>query len=302
MLPQLHMLVTSRFFGKKFARNTKKIVSKKRGSREQILMTGRFVTPFNVRGSTNNPNHNYMDPKASNQSGQTVVLAEQNHNCNPPAKWAALVEDKFVPAPQRRVEVQMLKAQASIPAGNILVRDLGGEHDVPLNDNQMIDLAEGNVFYAVPACDAPKPTGHHAPPKLAFFVDDRPEETLRADQTGLTLRELFGFAPEVHLFRDYESPNDKPIGLNDPVGFADGPVFYTRRQPHVITIKINNTDYEVHEHVMSVKELKKLAGISLADVLVKIANNEMKQLDDNGTVELHCGDVFVSHPRDNASS
>lgn len=244
-----------------------------------------------------------MDAKTDNQSGQAVVLAEQNHNCSPPAKWAAVVEDKFVPAPQRRVEVQVLKAQASIPAGNILVRDLGGEHDVPLDNGQMIDLAEGNVFYAVPACNAPKPTGHHAPPKLAFFVDDRPEETLRADQTGLTLRELFGFTPEVLLFRDYESPNDKSIGPDDSVAFADGPVFYTRRHhPHSITIKINNTAYEVHERVMSVKELKKLAGIPLADVLVKIVNNEMQQLDDNGTVELHCGDVFVSHPRDNASS
>ena len=43
------MLVTFRFFGKKFAGMPNKIVSKKRGSGEQILMTGRFVTPFNVR-------------------------------------------------------------------------------------------------------------------------------------------------------------------------------------------------------------------------------------------------------------
>ncbi len=235
--------------------------------------------------------------------GQADALAEQKQQCNPPAKWAAIIDDKFVPAPQRRVEVKVLKAQASIPAGNILVRDLGGEHDVPLSDDHVVDLAEGNVFYAVPACEAPKPTGHHASPKLAFFVDDRPEETLRADQTGRTLRELFGFTPEVLLFRDYESPNDKPVGLDEPVSFSDGPVFYTRRhQPHTITITINGKPYEVHEHVMSVKELKKLAGIPLADVLVKIVNNEMKPLDDNGTVELHCGDVFVSHPRDNASS
>lgn len=243
-----------------------------------------------------------MNAKLETNS-QADALAKPKEQCNPPAKWAAVVDDKFVPTPQRRIEVKVLKTQASIPADNVLVRDLGGEHDVPLNDDQVLDLAEGNVLYAVPACEAPKPTGHHAAPKMAFFVDDRPEETLRADQTGRTLRELFGFTPEVLLYRDYQSPNDKLIGLDEAVGFADGPVFYSRRHhPSTITIKINNTDYEVHEHVMSVKELKKLAGIPLADVLVKVVNNEMKQLDDNGTVELHCGDVFVSHPRDNASS
>jgi hypothetical protein len=45
-----------------------------------------------------------------------------------------------------------------------------------------------------------------------------------------------------------------------------------------------------------------LAGIPLADVLDKIVDGQMVPLDDNATVELHCGEVFVSHPRDNASS
>jgi hypothetical protein len=164
-------------------------------------------------------------------------------------------------------------------------------------------LAEGNVFYAVSECDAPKPTGQHTPPKLAFFVDDRPEETLRSEQTGRMVRELFGFTMDVLLFRDYQSPNDKPIGLDDVFSFADGPVFYTRR-PHrlTITIKINGTDYVFHEASVSVQELKKRAGIPLADVLTKIVNSQMVPLDDNAVVELHCGEVFVSHPRDNASS
>ena len=297
------MLVTSRFFGKKFAGNARKIFSKKKGSSEQILMTGRFVTPFNVRKHESPGDHKIMGSLVQNQPGQADALAEHNKPCTSPAKWAAVIDDKFVPAPQRRVEVKVLRDQAGAPAGNILVRDLGGEHDVALNDSQIIDLAEGNVFYVLPACKAPKPTGHHAAPKLAFFVDDRPEETLRAGQTGLTLRELFGFTSEVLLYRDYESPNDRLIGLEDLVGFADGPVFYTRRHHrHTITIKINNTDYEVPQHVLAVKELKKLAGIPLADVLVKIVNNQMQPLDDNGTVELHCGDVLISHPRDNASS
>ncbi len=219
------------------------------------------------------------------------------------AKWAAVVEDKFVLAPQQRVEVQVLKDQAGIISGQVLVRDLGGEHDIALKDDQIVDLAEGNVFYSVDECDAPKPTGQHASPKLAFFVDDRPEETLRGEQTGRMVRELFNFTLDVLLFRDYQSPNDKAIGLDEVVRFADGPVFYTRR-PHqlTITVKINGKDYVFHQASASVQELKKRAGIPLADVLTKIVNSQMVPLDDNAVVELQCGEVFVSHPRDNASS
>ena len=235
--------------------------------------------------------------------GQANDLAKEQKPCGPQPKWAARIEDQYTPAPQRMVKVQVLMDQANVAPGSVLVRDLGGEHDVALNREQVIDLAEGNVFYVVPECEAPRPTGHQAPPKLAFVVDDRPEETLRADQTGRTLRELFGFTPEVHLFRDYESPNDEAIGLDEPVRFADGPVFYTRRhKPHMVTITINGKAYELHQEKASVKELKQLAGIPLADVLVKIVNGQMVPLDDNAVVELHCGEVFVSHPRDNASS
>ena len=140
--------------------------------------------------------------------GQANELAKQQQPCGQQPKWAARIEDQYTRAPQRRVKVQVLMDQANLAPGSVLVRDLGGEHDVALNREQVIDLAEGNVFYVVPECDAPKPTGQHALPKLAFVVDDRPEETLRGDQTGRTLRELFGFTLEVQLFRDYESPNE----------------------------------------------------------------------------------------------
>jgi hypothetical protein len=71
---------------------------------------------------------------------------------------------------------------------------------------------------------------------------------------------------------------------------------------HTVTITINGKPYELHQKNAPVRELKKLAGIPLADVLVQIVNGQMVPLDDNAVVELHCGDVFVSHPRDNASS
>jgi len=236
-------------------------------------------------------------------TGQANDLAKQERHCAPEPKWAAVIDDQNIPAPRRTVRVRVLLEQVSARPGEVLVRDLNSEHDVALNPEQEIDLAEGNVFYIVPECDAPKPTGGHASAKLAFVVDDRPEETPRANETGRTLRDLFGLTPEVLLFRDYHSPHDQPIGLDDVVRFEDGPVFYTRRhKPLTVTITINGKAYELHQEKASVVELKKLAGIPLADVLVKIVNGQMVALDDNAVVELHCGEVFVSHPRDNASS
>ncbi len=235
--------------------------------------------------------------------GQANDLAKPEQPCAAEAKWAAVIDDQNIPAPRRHLKVQVLLEQANAKPGEVLVRDLNSEHDVALQPEQEIDLAEGNVFYVVPGCEVPKPASGHAPAKLAFVVDDRPEETPRANETGRTLRDLFGLAPEVLLFRDYQSPHDQPIGLDDVVRFEDGPVFYTRRhKPFTVTITINGKAYELHQEKASVVELKKLAGIPLADVLVKIVNGQMVPLDDNAVVELHCGEVFVSHPRDNASS
>jgi len=245
--------------------------------------------------------------KTENQvMGQAETLAEQNNNRGPQAKWAARVDDQLVEALERKVKVQVLKDQAELPPGHILVRDLNGEHDVPLNEDQVVDLAEGNVFYAVPACDAPKGTGHQAPPKLAFFVDDRPAETMRPNQTGKTLREMFELTLDVPLFRDYQSPHDAPVALDAPANFMDGPVFYTRRiEPLTIKITINGPThvYELHERVVEVKKLKQMAGIPLADDLARVVEGQIsKPLDDNGTVEVHCGDAFVSYPKGSCSS
>ncbi len=241
-----------------------------------------------------------------NTQEKTVGASQVNQDkrSGPVAKWAAKIEDQYIPAPGRRVKVSVLKVQANISPAKTLVRDLGGGHDMALRDEQVIDLAEGNVFYAVDACNSPKGGGGHAKPKLAFFVDDRPEETPRSDQTGRTLRELFGFTPDVLLYRDYDSPQDLLIGLDDPVLFQDGPVFYTRRHhgPHTINITINGDPYTLHEHKVSVKKLKQMAKIPLADELARVVDGQLVPLDDNATVEVKCGDAFHSHPRDNGSS
>jgi len=140
------------------------------------------------------------------KTGRADAPAEYQELCQPEPKWGARVEDQYVPTPGHTVTVAVLKEQAKIPPGNVLVRDLDGECDEALKDDQTVDLRQGNVFYVVPECEAPADNASDKKPKLAFFVDDRPEETFRADQTGKTLRDLFSFTLEVKLFRDYDSP------------------------------------------------------------------------------------------------
>lgn len=195
------------------------------------------------------------------KEGRAAAPAKHDKPSHPAAKWAAKIEDQYVPSPNRMVKVSVLKEQANIPRECVLVRDFNGEDDVALKDNEVVNLADGNVFYAVPANEVPNQCARNKGPKLAYFVDDRPEETLRADQTGKTVRELFGFTPDVLLFRDYESPIDQLIGLDDKANFHDGPVFYTRRKLKHLKIFVNDkpfTEDDGVKHEMKGREIAKL--------------------------------------------
>ena len=167
-------------------------------------------------------------------TGQCDAPAHQPNTCQPSPKWAAVVNDALVLLPQH-VTARLIKEEAGIPAESTLVRDHGSPNDLPFDDEANLDLSEGNVFYALPRCEVKPPTGCVAPPKLAFVINDHPEQSLNPRQTGRSLRELFGFAPPVRLFRDYESPIDTAIGLDDVVVFPRGPgVLHSPRRdwPH----------------------------------------------------------------------
>jgi hypothetical protein len=164
-------------------------------------------------------------------------------DCCPAPKWAALIDDTLVPAPQREVRASVLLAQAGAKSGYVLVRDHGGGEDVALAADEVVNLEHGNVFYTVPACDAPEKRLCTKPAKLALFVDDRAEITLNPNQTGKSVRKLFGLTDEVNLVRDYESPHDEPVALADAAAFGRGPVFITRRQHAQLKIIVNSKPF-----------------------------------------------------------
>ena len=181
----------------------------------------------------------------------SLGTAAGNHtsNCQPASKWLALVNDENVHAPTQRVKARVLKDQAGVPADHVLVRDHSSEHDVAFGDDDVLDLAEGNVFVTMTRCDYQPRGGCPAPAKLAWFIDDHPEVTLRSEQTGRTLRELFGLTVAARLFRDNESSHDESVGPEMALRFTDGPVFYTRRAGVGLTITVNKQTFGTSDGV-----------------------------------------------------
>lgn len=156
------------------------------------------------------------------------------------AKWQVMVDDVGVPMPRRIVPVAVVRAQASVGDDFVLVRDHNSPDDVVLDDDGTVDLLDGNVCYTLRRCDV-QPRGEcNAPAKLAIFVDDRFEVVTRREQSGKLILQLFGIALNVQLIRDFERPNDEPIGLAETAVYDDGPVFVTRQRADGLKITVNS--------------------------------------------------------------
>lgn len=178
---------------------------------------------------------------------------------NPP-KWAVLIDDELVWSPGQKVESSVLRAQANVD-GKVLVRDHNSPNDVVIGEHDAVDLALGNVFYTLSKEEVQPRAECTDPAKLAFFVDDRHEVTTRANQTGATVRGLFGLDKSVVLFRDFDSRNDVEVKAEDPATYSDGPVFYTREVQHELAIIVNSrtfTDKDGVKHEMTGEQIAAL--------------------------------------------
>ncbi len=226
-----------------------------------------------------------------------------NSGGHSPAKWFFTVGDVRIPAPRRQISEAIIRAQASVPADRVIVREHNSPSDEVIADGAPVDLARGNVFYTVPRCEVRPAAPCEAPPKLAFSVDDVVEEVLIGTQTGQSLIELFAIQPGRLLIRDLESPNDQPITPTAQVHFEDGPVFYTREGNHdEVGIKIDGKDYMVKPGEYAVPDIKRIGGVPPTLQLDQIVDQIFKPLPDTATVCIKGGEVFVSSPRTACSS
>ena len=181
--------------------------------------------------------------------------------CERIAKWGALVDDEVISSPGHKVSVAVLKDQRGLNEEHVLVRDHNSPDDTVLEDSLEIDLSEGNVFYSIRRCDLVQRRTCAAPAKLAWIVDDRPEITVRPEQTGEMLRRLFRLPAHSQISRDFRSPDDAGIGDEETILFLEGPVFYTRERNAELKITVNARIFTEHDGVKGVMTGQEIAQL-----------------------------------------
>ena len=71
----------------------------------------------------------------------------------------------------------------------------------------------------------------------------------------------------------------------------------------VVTITVNNAEYEIHRGRQTVAQIKALANVPAADELALIrGENDLDPLKDDGSVVIKGGERFLSYPKDSGSS
>ena len=229
--------------------------------------------------------------------------ANPSKTCVAPAKWAIIVNDQLFPAPRREITAKVILEQTGQPPDMVLMRDYGGNDDTVLPENQLIDLANGNVFKTSSRCGAPEHRHCKLPPKLAFVVNDSWELTLTGVQTLESLRSLFNLPPTVEILRDRESPHDEVLTPGQPIRFEDGPVFISRKpNEHCcreMKIIVNGRERTVDGSTISYESLVQLAfGNASSDTIYTITFKKGPPANPQGSmvagsvVKLECGMIF----------
>ena len=166
--------------------------------------------------------------------------------------------------PGKLIRAEVLREQAGIPDEMVLVRDHNDDHDPVMPQTGSINLGLGNVFYTEPKCDVPDRPVCEAPPKLGYTVNDLWEIVLRPQQTGKTLRDLFGLPDDAELLRDLHSPDDQLVGDSDSAEFGNGCVFRTRKAVRQLTIIVNKVRFSEADGVKP-----RMTGLEIATLVEK---------------------------------
>ena len=70
----------------------------------------------------------------------------------------------------------------------------------------------------------------------------------------------------------------------------------------MVTITINGTQFSIHRGHQTVADIKAVGGVNPVHELEQVEDGQLRPLPDSGAVTLKGKEVFISHPRDSASS
>jgi hypothetical protein len=69
-----------------------------------------------------------------------------------------------------------------------------------------------------------------------------------------------------------------------------------------VKITVNDVQREIHRGRQSVSEIKTVGEVPLNYMLEQLVDGKLTPLDDNGSVVIKGGEVFIGHIKDGASS
>ena len=118
--------------------------------------------------------------------------------------------------------------------------------------------------------------------------------------------DLSGDEADLHVLQiaDTEVRPDerRPVGSLDRNHDGEIALDLVRVRPVTVTITVDNNEHDIRPGRRSVARIKQLGGVHPADVLEQIIDGTLTELPDDGHVQIEGDEVFISHPRDSASS
>lgn len=162
--------------------------------------------------------------------------------------------------------------------------------DELVSNDQKVDLARPGIenFYIRPL--------------LKFKIDGKSVNWNEQYITGLQIRNLGQIESENQIFLKIKGKfEDELIRDNDKVNLARPGIekFYSKG---IVSIKINDKDFEVSRGDYSGTEIKQIGGVPTEYDLEQIIDGKFVPVNDDQIIKIKGGEVFIGHPKDGQSS
>jgi hypothetical protein len=167
--------------------------------------------------------------------------------------------------------------------------------DEPVAPDQKVDLAREGIesFYVRSA--------------LPLIIEGKQYQWKKQFITGAELRKLAGLRPHDEIFLLLQRPyDDEIIEDKTSVDLARPGIEHFRVKKKdediIVSIRINDKSYSIKRGSHTVKDLKNLGGVPLADELSELKNGKLEPLKDDASVKIKGGEEFFSCKREGSSS
>ena len=145
----------------------------------------------------------------------------------------------------------------------------------------------------------------HVPESGAIYFIKVNDQIYKSEAPLLKVSDILALAganPETHDLLQTFSDGEKKLLPNDEiVNLANLGIEQFHIEKRLVEVFFKDHPYKVHMGDTEVKDLKKLFGVPLAHHLSVLVHNELKPLDDNGTIFIRGGEKFISYPCDGSA-